>query len=279
MSEQERPLPAATDQEPRYEYVYVQEEQARRSGCLRGALIGGLGCLTVLVLLVFVPVLLGLNTLGNVTASLGGLLNPGGGPRAAAVFTTQSVVTSVQPLGQLVSISVQYAKADINVQIAQGPLNSCGFGTSHVAQGTIEAGIDLTGIGPDDVSYDPLSNTYTITLPAPRLTSCRIDYIRQYNRSLTFCAVDWDEARVLGQYIALTDFRDTALEGDVLTRARREAELLIGGFVRNLTGSNVIIEFQESEGPVLPSSCDPASPAGWSYNPETGAWLQRAPSD
>ncbi len=61
----------------------------------------------------------------------------------ANVFTSQTIVSSIQPMGQLVSISAQVAKADIFVGVQQGALNACGYSVNHVAQGTIEAGIDL----------------------------------------------------------------------------------------------------------------------------------------
>ena len=103
----------------------------------------------------------------------------------------------------------------MRVNISQGTLNACGYGASHVVQGTIEAGIDLTKIGANDLRYDAARQTYVLTVPPPELTSCRVDYIRQYDQSFTECTVDWDEARLLANYMALTQFRDEAIEGGV----------------------------------------------------------------
>ena len=109
-------------------------------------------------------------------------------------------------------------------------------------------------------------------MPAPELTSCRVDYIRQYDRSFTTLGVDWDEARLLANYMALTQFRDDAIEGGILTRAETEARLVLGNFVRLLTGHPVEINFQQPEATELPPSCQPDVPQGWQYDAKTNSW-------
>ncbi len=245
----------------------------RPSGCAWG-IIGALGCLLVLLLPLLVAVLAGVTTLGTLLSSVEGIFSTA--PPAARVTTTQTIVNSVQPLGQLVSVSAQLAKADIHVGIQQGALNSCGFSASHVAQGTIEGGIDLTRVDEEAIHYNPTTDTYTITLPSPQLTSCRIDFIRQYSRSFTACSVDWDEARLIANYIALSDFRDDAVESGLLSRAQQEIRVIVSNFVQALTGGNVVIIFPEApENIPAPASCVPDMPEGWSRNEQTGEWLKR----
>jgi hypothetical protein len=113
---------------------------------------------------------------------------------------------------------------------------------------------------------------YVLTVPEPELTSCRVDYIRQYDRSFTTCAIDWDEARLLANYMGLTSFRDDAVEGGILTRAEAETQLVLGNFVRLLTGHPVEIVFRPADATVTPPSCQPALPEGWSYDPNSGVW-------
>ena len=79
------------------------------------------------------------------------------------------------------------AKADVDIQVSQSALNACGHSAKYVTQGTVEAGVDLTQFDTDDFSYNMVTNTYTISLPAPELTNCRIDFIRQYANSFTAC--------------------------------------------------------------------------------------------
>jgi hypothetical protein len=247
--------------------LYVER---RHSGCR--AVLGCLGLIAVLLLVVvLVPSLLGAGVLDRFFSSLSNTFNP---PTIARSASTETILTGIQPLGQLVSISAQLAKADIDIGVQQGGLNACGFSASHVAQGTIEAGIDLAQIDAADISYDAVSDTYTVTLPAPVLTSCRIDFIRQYARSTTVCNVDWDEARLLANYIALNDFREDAFEGGILDRAAAEARLVLSNFISALTGSRVTLVIEEGAGAV-PASCAPETPQGWFYDESSGSWINR----
>lgn len=247
--------------------VYAER---RKDGCYAFFTCLGIMLLVVIVIAV-APTLIGVNILGSLADSLGSAFNQ---PPMAQTMSTRTVVTGIQPLGQLVSISAQLAKADIQVGVRQGGLNACGFSANHVAQGTVEGGIDLSAITEEDVTYDTASDTYTVRLPMPQLTSCRIDFIRQYARSTTVCNVDWDEARVLAQYIALSDFREDALEGGILNRARAEAGIVIGNFVRALTGSDVDIVFNEDAAPAVPASCIPQPPEGWVFDETNQAWVK-----
>ena len=103
--------------------------------------------------------------------------------------SSTTIINSIQPLVELVTVNAQLAKAALHVSITQGVLNACSFMTSYVAQGSIDAGIDFMAIGAEDIAYDEASKTYTITLPAPRVLGCSIDYIDQYSSSTTLCAV------------------------------------------------------------------------------------------
>lgn len=194
----------------------------------------------------------------------------------AEVFSTGTIVSGIQPLGQLVSVSVEVAKADIGVSVRAGVANVCSHRANHVAQGTIEAGIDITQITSESITYDETTDTYTINAPAPVITSCRIDYIRQYERSggNPTCGVDWDDLRLLAQYTTTIDFAEDTIEGGILNRAERESTLLLDSFVHSLTGStvNIVYEPSDADSP-LPSSCIPQLPQGWSYDAEQDAWV------
>ncbi|MBZ0289450.1 MAG: DUF4230 domain-containing protein, partial [Anaerolineae bacterium] len=254
------------------EDIYADPPRQGCSGCAWG--VGGaLGCLLLLILPVVVLLLMGVITVNGLLSGVQNVLSPK--PAVATVFSTQTIVTGIQPMGQLVSVSSQLAKADIAIGVQQGALNACGFSANHVAQGTVEGGIDLTKISDTDVQYDAANNTYTVLLPAPQVTSCRIDFIRQYERSLTACPVDWDEARLLAQYEALNAFRTDAVEGGILQRAEQEARIVIANFVAALTGAKVQIVFKSGEGQAfLPPSCVPEVPPGWSYDATTKSWTQ-----
>jgi Protein of unknown function (DUF4230) len=242
---------------------------AQRSGCFWG-IAGAAGCLLVLLLPIIVLLLVGGLTINSLVSGITGIFTAR--PPVASVISSQTIVTSIQPMGQLVSVSAQLAKADISIAIQQGALDACSFSANHVAQGTIEAGIDLTKLSEADVQYDQISNTYTVTLPAAQLTSCRIDFIRQYERSLTACPVDWDEARLLANYEAINEFRNDSVEGGIIDRAEREAQITLGNFIHLLTGATVNIVFKSESSAAFPTSCIPDIPEGWVLDEATYTW-------
>ena len=254
----------------------VDEAPPERRGCSGCGLLltGAGGCVLLILVILAASVLLGITSVNGILGGIGSIVSGAAPPPRASINSTQTLVQGIQPLGQLVSVSTQLAKADISVGVQQGVLNACGYSANHVAQGAVEAGIDLTGITEDDIRYDAARETYVVTVPAPQLTSCRVDYIRQYDRSTTACAVDWDEARLLANYTSLIDFRDDAVEGGILTRAELETRIVLGNFVEMVTGTNVEIIFEPPTEPVFPPSCQPDFPAGWFQDPATGMWVR-----
>jgi hypothetical protein len=248
------------------------EERSGRGGCF-WATVAGLIIILIPLLLLAALVFAGITTLNNIAGGFEAMFTGFNRPATVSIASSQTIVTSIQSMGQLVSVGAQLAKADIDVHIEQGVLGATSFTTSHVAQGAVEAGIDLTQFGADNVRYDGFSDTYTITLPPAQLTSCRVDYIRQYDYSGTILQVDRDEARLLAQYKALVDFRDEAVEGGLLTRAETQATLIFSNIVQALTNSRVRIEFG-GEQPPLPSSCEPPIPGNWTYDPANQVWTR-----
>jgi hypothetical protein len=247
----------------------------RRGGCLIGCalIIAVIGLITSLP--VVLPLVMGTITLNNLIGGVQNLFQPG--PPTAAVASTNTIVANLQPMGQLVSVGVQLAKANIHVGVdRRGALgnNLCGFSATYVAQGTIRAGIDLSNLSEASLTFDETSQTYTLTLPRAQLTSCGIDFIDQYMGSTTLCpGVDWDETRQLASYTALNEFRADALEGGITTRAEREANLILGSFVKLLTGKDIEIAFAETETPP-DSTCIPEAPEGWVFDEAAKTWIK-----
>ena len=237
-------------------------------GCLIFSILS-IGCLSLPIIILGISIVLGVTTFNNVKNGIVGIFRP---QTTANVVSTETILQSIRPLGQLVSVSAQVAKADIHVGVEQGAFNACGYGANHVAQGTIEAGIDLTQFDETQANYNALDDEYTLTLPAPQLTSCRIDYIRQYNRTTTVCRIDWDEARILANHMAIHDFVNDSLESGILERAERETNLLIDNFVSSLTGSSVSVVFAENSEMTLPSSCKPTAPENWVFDDNKQSW-------
>lgn len=181
-----------------------------------------------------------------------------------------TIVTGVQGLGYLVTAKHEVAKTDITVEIHRGFLNSGYYSANHSAIGAIEAGIDFGAI--DENSIRHADDTYSLTLPAPIVTSCRIEYIDQNQHSFTLLSADWDMVRQIAQAEALEQFAQEMIEAGLLERAAEEAELRVGEFVRNLTGSPAVVQFEDADGDLdLPDSCKPIPPSGWEKAAE-GGW-------
>jgi hypothetical protein len=228
-----------------------------------------MGCAALIILPIVAIIITGGSILNSLTNAINNIFNP---PTTAQIYDSNTIVQLVVPLGQLVSVEMQLAKADITVNIQSGALNACGHSGIHVAQGAVQAGIDLLSFDEQDVIYDQETNTYTITLPAPQLTSCRIDYIRQYDQSTTVCGIDWDEVRQLAQFQAMNGFREDSISGGILERAEKNSETVMANFVQALTRSNVSIVFEEPESLIVPQSCVSQLPAGWVFNLEDNQW-------
>ncbi|MDE2638107.1 MAG: DUF4230 domain-containing protein [Chloroflexota bacterium] len=134
----------------------------------------------------------------------------------------------------------------------------------------MEAGIDFDAITEDSVSFE--NDAFTLILPAPSITSCRIEYIDQNGHSITLLSADWDMVRQIAHAEAIEGFAAEMIEKGILKRAEEEAELRIGDFARELTGKPVNIQFEAKDDELqLPDSCKPYTPPGWGKD-EDGAW-------
>jgi len=188
----------------------------------------------------------------------------------AYVRSPQTIVNSINGIGQLVTVTSEVAKTDIKVEIHEGILNSGYYSANHFAIGAIEAGIDFEKIDAGSIRIE--DDVYILTLPAPVVTSCRIEYIDQNQWSFTLLAADWDTVRQLAQADALMQFVEEMIEFGILERAEEETALRLGDFVRELTGKPARIEFAErASKPQLPDSCQPYTPSGWMKDAD-GSW-------
>lgn len=257
------------------DYPKARKQQLDIHSTARGS-GNNFGCLALIAVLIVSPciglaivILSSSAGLSGMFSSVMNFLDP---PATVNIVSNRTIVHSLQGLGQLVTVSSEVAKAGIQVSVNEGFLNAGYYSANHATVGVIEAGIDITTMDKDDVSYDSTMNTYTLRLPAPSITSCRIEYIDQYDGSLTLLPADWDAIRQLAQHEALKQFAQDMLEGGILERAEEETTLRIGNFISTLTGSQAHIEYEERDAEAkLPPSCQPDPPNSWEKG-EDGAW-------
>ena len=193
------------------------------------------------------------------------------------------IMEGIQELGRLITITQGMADVALEVRYpAAGRVGylagACEYVAKHVAFGVIEAGIDIDAIGEENIQHKLglFDHSYTVTIPAPTISSCRIEQIDQFLRqgggTPNCFANEWLAMQDIAKHLAMNRFVGEALEDDILERAGEHAEFVLGNLLRELTGSSVDIVFDEAPAePLIPKSCQPLLPAGWSLD-EQGNW-------
>ncbi len=236
------------------------------------------GCLALIALLFLSPfigfailTLTGGLALTGLIAPIVDFFDP---PASVNFVSSRTIVNSLQGLGQLVTVRSEFAKPDLQVTINEGILNSGFHSANHEAFGSIEAGVDITQFSRDDVRYDGTDGSIHLTLPPPMITSCNVEYIDQEEYSISVFQKDWDAVRQLAEYEAIMQFREDALEGDILEEAEEEIRQRLGTFLNALTGAPVHIDFKEAGELEFGDTCQPLIPDGWGIDAETGEWVR-----
>ena len=147
----------------------------------------------------------------------------------AEVEVRDKLLDVIQPMGMLVTAR-QGVDSNVKVGVQDGLLNLCGASVDHVVEGTVEAGVDLSQISGGDVVRDAAAGRWTLQLGPAELSSCRIDYIRQQDRSFTACPKDWDEYRLLAETVVLPQFVEDAVGEGLLEETERESAHRAGQF-------------------------------------------------
>lgn len=171
-------------------------------------------------------------------------------------------VERVQSLSELTTTRYNYAQVTAGQREMPGWLsNLYGDSVVMVVVGTIEAGIDVSQISEEDISYDAETKIMTLTLPAPILQSCFLDESQSYvvSRDIALFAEPMDNLEDELRQQALVYYRNTAVEEGILADAETDARAslteLLGILVNDETVAiNIAFETPIAE-PVLPSSC------------------------
>ena len=183
------------------------------------------------------------------------------------------IVQHIEDQAQLVVVQNEMSNPSFHVGLNVG---ACSHGGDFIAHGVIEAGIDFSEIDEDSVTYNSNSQSYTLTLPAPELTSCRIEYIRLIKVSFSMCNPDWDQARTLAEVQVMREFVDESLEDGLLEEAEERSDLILGDFVRTFTGKRVNVTFEkQGRNPKRDASCRNFFTGSWHYNKAQNFWQAR----
>lgn len=243
--------------------------------------MSGKGCLLLAIVFVISSVVVAADPIRQLVQQVSDFLNP---RPTASVISNLSIISSIQPLAELVTTRVELAKINVQVRVDYGTASGCSHTAAYAVAGEFEAGVDLGELQPGAVSYDEPTNTYTLRLPGARLTDCTIRDLARYEvTGLGICpgGANRDDTQPLARFTALNDFRDEVLENGILNRAQREAQAVITNFVTALVAANspadgkpvVRIEFAQQDAQ-RPFSCQPDAPGGWEFDPATNYWKQ-----
>lgn len=116
-----------------------------------------------------------------------------------------------------------------------------------VAAGHVTIGVDLARLGEGDIAMDPETGVARITLPAPEVFSTRLDeegtYV--YTRSTSLLARRNEQLESRARKEATAAIEKAALEGDVMSRARAQAERQLTALVTQLGAKRVEIRWRE----------------------------------
>lgn len=162
-----------------------------------------------------------------------------------------SVVVAVRDLARLETVEYHVERV-IDLRDSQSLL----FGLIRtedailfVAVGQVTAGVDLGELSADDVVVDQRRSTATITLPAVRVLSTRLDSERSwvFSRTTGALARRQEDLETRARREAERSLEQTAVEGGILQRARVNAERTVAAFVRSLGYDNVTVTSHDGQ--------------------------------
>lgn len=193
-----------------------------------------------------------------VVSWVGGLISGFGNP-----FGTETVDRSGPAVLEAIQDISEYRAATGNFQVIVDleddtsfvPSEIRGERTLFVAAGSIDAGVDLSRLGPEGVSVSDDRRRVTLTLPAPRLYEPTVDpersYVASRERGLLdrFGGIFSDNPTGERElYLAAEERIRTAAEETRLTeQAATNTRATLGALLRSLGFTEVEVRFAEPE--------------------------------
>ena len=189
-------------------------------------------------------------------------------------ISPRTILSGIRAQAKLITFQMELAV--VEMKVINPASRACAYSAKHVAEGVIEAGINLSAIDENSIDYRLFGNSYTLRMPAPVLSSCRIEFFRQYDKRGGGTAVcfhnNWSAMSDIGRHLSMDALVQEALERRILEKAQQQATYVLGDLVRELTGRSVHVKFEKMpEVPLIPSSCQLSPPADWDKDDE-GGW-------
>lgn len=246
------PLPMSTDSTAIT--TFTSGTGTGRRGCsgCGWLLVGGLGCLGLLLLPIIILLLAGTITINGIVTNVRDIFNP------PVVITASVVLERIQGMSNLTSVRYNYSGV-VTSEREMPELLQLLYGNKQVmiAVGHINAGIDLSLVTTSNIALD--GNTLIVQLPAPALQDCFLNDQESYIMSQE-TGIFAEELPNLGtdaRRYALEQFRDNALEEGILNEANLRAQTIVGELLK-ATSEDLTVQVlitQPDPNTPLPETC------------------------
>jgi len=117
-----------------------------------------------------------------------------------------------------------------------------------VAAGDVTVGVDLTKLGEGDFEVDRATGAARLTLPLPEILSVRLDeeHTYVYKRTTGLLAERNEQLESKARQEAVRAIDQAAREGDVMEKARKQAERQLGDLLQKFGVTRVTIGWRPS---------------------------------
>ena len=190
------------------------------------------GCVRTLILLVVVIVLAALVAIGVLTLQDRGLL-----PWLVGDYQNRAtiVLESIQEMSVLTTTRYNFSSL-VTTERDMPPVLAALYGERQVlvAIGHVTAGIDLSLMGPEDVTI--ADGVITLHLPPPTLQDCFLNEGASYVAERDTGVFSRSAPQLEGQarQFAIQQFRDTAMQEGILGNVQQQATTALTEFIRLL---------------------------------------------
>ena len=190
------------------------------------------GCVRTLILLVVVIILAALVAIGVLTLQDRGLL-----PWLVGDYQNRAtiVLESIQEMSVLTTTRYNFSSL-VTTERDMPPVLAALYGERQVlvAIGHVTAGIDLSLMGPEDVTI--ADGVITLHLPPPTLQDCFLNEGASYVAERDTGVFSRSAPQLEGQarQFAIQQFRDTAMQEGILGNVQQQATTALTEFIRLL---------------------------------------------
>lgn len=220
-------------------------------------LFARLGCFRTLLLLLVVVILSASITTGILLLQQQGLLPWLGGDY---VNRATVVLESVQQMSVLTTTRYNFSSV-VTTEREMPPVLAALYGERQVlvAVGHVTAGIDLSLMGPEDVTIE--NGVLTLHIPPPTLQDCFLNEGASYVMARDTGVFSRSAPHLEGQarQYAIHEFRQTAISEGILTEVQQQATTALTEFVQllNIEGVHTVHIQTIEPDPLapLPQSC------------------------